>query len=125
MATVDLNETITIAISVSDRHASANWFATHLGFELVFHGDEIGWSELSTKTPGVVLGLGEQTEPRPGNAIPVFGVGDLDAARAALEDQGIVFDGATETIPGMVKLATFYDPDHNAFMLAQDLSDTP
>ena len=35
---------------------------------------------------------------------------------------GVKFDGATETIEGMVSTATFYDPDGNALMLAQDLS---
>jgi len=36
---------------------------------------------------------------------------------------GVKFDGETETIEGMVSTATFYDPDGNALMLAQDLSD--
>ena len=31
------------------------------------------------------------------------------------------FDGETNEIEGMVKLATFYDPDGNSFMLAQSL----
>ena len=32
------------------------------------------------------------------------------------------FDGPTQEIPEMVKLATFYDPDGNKLMLYQDLS---
>ena len=32
------------------------------------------------------------------------------------------FDGDTDVIEGMVKTATFYDPDGNALMLAQDLT---
>ena len=31
------------------------------------------------------------------------------------------FDGETREIEGMVKLATFYDPDGNALMLSQRL----
>ena len=31
------------------------------------------------------MGLGEAMEPNPGNSVPVFGVADLDASRAALE----------------------------------------
>ena len=38
---------------------------------------------------------------------------DLDAARDALESKGVEFDGDTRTIEGMVKLATFFDPDGN------------
>ncbi len=123
MSLVSLDETITIALSVKDRHESAKWYGTMLGFEAIFHADEAGWSELQTKTPGVTLGLGEHTEPVPGNCVPVFGVGDLDAARQSLEDANVRFDGETEVIEGMVKIATFYDPDDNALMLAEDLSE--
>ena len=122
MPLVTLDHTITLAISVRDRHASAAWYSEKLGFELIHHIDEAGWSEMKTKTEGVTLGLGEQAEPSPGNTVPVFGVADIATARAALEADGVAFDGETETIEGMVSTATFYDPDQNALMLAQDLS---
>ena len=122
MPIVSLDNTITIAISVSDRHRSAAWYAEKLGFTLLHHIDEAGWSEMATKTEGVTLGLGEQEQPTPGNSVPVFGIADLAAGRAALEAAGVTFDGATETIEGMVSIATFFDPDKNALMLAQDLS---
>ena len=121
MAAISLNDTITIALSVSDRHASAKWYGDLLGFELLFHADDAGWSELKTFSPGVTLGLGEQVEVSPGNAIPVFGLEDIDTARRTMEGMDIRFDGDTVEIPGMVKLATFYDPDGNALMLAQNL----
>ncbi|MEQ8375660.1 MAG: VOC family protein [Roseibium aggregatum] len=122
MPVVSLDNTITLALSVRDRHASADWYAEKLGFELLYHMDDAGWSELATRTEGVTLGLGEQSEPTPGNTVPVFGVADIAGARSALEGAGVKFDGATETIEGMVSTATFYDPDGNALMLAQDLS---
>ncbi|MDV7340365.1 VOC family protein [Terasakiella sp. A23] len=122
MSVIELDNTITLALSVSDRHASAKWYQDNLGFEVIYHADDVGWSELKTKTDGVTLGLGEQTEPAPGNSVPVFGIGDIDVARKALENVGVKFDGPTETIEGMVSTATFYDPDGNALMLAQDLS---
>lgn len=122
MPAVTVDDQITFALSVKDRHASAAWYADMLGFSLKYHMDEAGWSELETKTKGVALGLGEQAEPTPGNAIPVFGVADISVARAALESEGVRFDGPTDTMEGMVSLATFYDPDGNALMIAQDLS---
>lgn len=122
MPVVSLENTITLALSVRDRHASAKWYGDNLGFEVLYHADEAGWSELQTKTEGVTLGLGEQVEPTPGNMVPVFGIADIATARAALENAGVKFDGDTETIEGMVSTATFYDPDGNALMLAQDLS---
>ena len=122
MSIVTLDNTISIAMSVKDRHLSADWYGEKLGFKLIFHIDEAGWSELQTNTDGVTLGLGEHTEPAPGNMGPVFGVADIDTARKALEAAGVKFDGETDTVEGMVSTATFYDPDGNALMLAQDLS---
>ncbi|QFT29892.1 VOC family protein (plasmid) [Roseibium porphyridii] len=122
MPVVSLDNTITLALSVRDRHVSADWYKEKLGFELLYHFDEAGWSEMQTKTEGVTLGLGEQAEPSPGNTVPVFGVADIAEARTALERVEVKFDGPTETIEGMVSTATFYDPDGNALMLAQDLS---
>ena len=122
MPLVSLKNTITFAISVRDRHASVDWYRDMLGFELVHHIDEAGWSEMRTNVDGVTLGLGEQAEPTPGNCVPVYEVGDIATARRALEAAGVAFDGPTETIEGMVSTATFYDPDQNAMMLAQDLT---
>jgi len=122
MPLVSLNSAITLAISVRDRHASAQWYSDKLGFELIQHIDQAGWSEMHTKTEGVTLGLGEQSEPAPGNTVPVFGVANISEARRSLEEAGVRFDGETETIEGMVSTATFYDPDGNALMLAEDLT---
>ena len=122
MPQISLLDTMTLAISVRDRHASAKWYGDMLGFELIHHIDEAGWSELKTKTEGVTLGLGEQAEPAPGNTVPVFGVTDIASARKVLETAGVRFDGDTEVVEGMVSTATFFDPDGNAMMLAQDLS---
>ena len=77
MSVISLDKTITIALSVKDRHASADWYGTMLGFATIHHADEAGWSELQTNTTGVIIGLGEHTEPAPGNCVPVFGVADL------------------------------------------------
>lgn len=122
MSLISLEETINIALSVKDRHASAEWYGSVLGFETIYHADEAGWSELQTKTTGVTIGLGEHTEPAPGNCVPVFGIADLDAARQKMEEANVKFDGETDVVEGMVKTATFYDPDGNALMLAQDLT---
>lgn len=122
MAVAEIDSDITISLSVTDRHASAAWFEKMLGFTLRYHGDDFGWSEMDTKTKGVVLGLAEATEPSKGNCVPVFGTPDIDSSRTALEAAQVQFDGDTMEIEGMVKLATFYDPDGNALMIAQDLT---
>lgn len=124
MPLITLKNTITLALSVRDRHASAKWYNETLGFELLYHFDEAGWSEMQTKTDGVTLGLGEQAKPKPGNTVPVFGIANIEVARTTLEEAGVKFDGETETVEGMVSTATFYDLDGNALMLAQDLTET-
>lgn len=122
MSLISVDQTITIAMSVADRHASAAWFESMLGFKAIYHADEAGWSEVQTNTTGVSIGLGEHTKPMPGNCVPVFGVADLDSARQKLEQAQVQFDGPTDVVEGMVKTATFYDPDGNALMLAEDLT---
>jgi CreA protein len=122
MSLISLENTITIALSVKDRHVSADWYQSMLGFDVIYHADEAGWSELQTKTNGVTIGLGEHTKPAPGNCVPVFGIADLDVSRAKLQNVNVKFDGETDVVEGMVKTATFYDPDGNALMLAQDLT---
>ena len=122
MPLISLDKTITISLSVNDRHASAQWYEKMLGFDTIYHADEAGWSELQTNTAGVTIGLGEHTRPAPGNCVPVFGVADLDTARQKLEQAKVRFDGDTDVVEGMVKTATFYDPDGNAIMLAEDLT---
>jgi predicted enzyme related to lactoylglutathione lyase len=53
-----------------------------------------------------------------------FGVEDVDAARAVLEERDVAFDGETGQIDGWVRLATLYDPAGNVLMLYQDLEGT-
>ena len=132
------NGTITLSSSVKDLDASIAWFKDILGFEEEFKVAEAGWAEVSTPAEGVSIGLdqtgadvggsslrGASPSRSPaegsGGAVPVFGVVDIDAARAELEAKGVEFAGETVELPGMVKLATFFDPDGNRYMFAQSL----
>ncbi len=124
MPTAKLNDQLTLSIAVTNRAQSAEWYRTHLGFEEIMSIDEAGWTELKTTIPGVTLGLGDTDKASPGNCVPVFGVANINEARSALEDKSVKFDGDTITMEGMVSIATFYDPDGNAMMLAQDLTNS-
>lgn len=113
---------LTAALSVKDLDASIPWYREMLGFELIYRLENWGWCELKTSVPGVSLGLGETDEVKTaGGATLTFNVTDIAAARAYLEERHVRFDGETREIEGLVKLATFYDPDGNSFMLAQSL----
>lgn len=117
------NGGLTAGLGVRDLEAAAAWYRDTLGFSLLYVLEEMGWAELQTEVPGVTVGLSQVEQVVPGGgATLTFGVTDIDAARARLEAAGVRFDGETQTIPGMVKVATFYDPDGNALMFFEDLS---
>jgi catechol 2,3-dioxygenase-like lactoylglutathione lyase family enzyme len=113
---------LTAALSVSDLDVSIPWYAEMLGFELIYRLETWGWCELKSSVRGVSIGLGESDQVKTGGgATLTFNVRDIEEARDYLEARGVRFDGETSEVEGMVKLATFYDPDGNSFMLAQTL----
>lgn len=113
---------LTLSCQCKDRKKSAKWYTEMLGFTLLYDVEQIGWCELATEIKGVNIGLSEVESPKTGaGPVPTFGVKDIDAARQRLESKDVRFDGKTMEIPGMVKLATFFDLDGNALMLFQDL----
>jgi catechol 2,3-dioxygenase-like lactoylglutathione lyase family enzyme len=118
-APIDFATHLTISCGVSDLERSIEWYRSLFGFELIYKLDDMGWCELQTPWNGISIGLGQNEEPKPGGTTPVFGVQDIEAARSHLESNGVRFDGETQVIPDMVKLATFYDPDGNPWMLAE------
>ena len=117
---------LTCALAVSDFERSATWYQETLGFQLLYKVDEMGWGELQTPVERVLLGLSqtEDVEVQGGPTL-TFGVRDIDRARGTLEELGVRFDGETITIPDMVRLATFFDPDGHKLMLYQSLGEMP
>lgn len=116
---------MTLALTVSDFKKSVGWYKDVLGCEPVYVIDEMGWGEFTSPVGGVTFGLGTQQAGEPvatgGGATIGLNVADIVAARSELEAKGVTFDGPNDELPGLVILATFRDPDGNAFMLAQSL----
>jgi hypothetical protein len=96
-----------------------------LGFELTYKLEEYGWGEVKSPITGVSLGLGQAEDPKVTGNTPTWGVDDIEQARGYLESRGVKFDGETQDVGGMVKLATFFDPDGNPYMLAQSAQRNP
>lgn len=120
---VDFDGGLTCAMQCSDMKKSIAWYQDILGFKLLYQLDDMGWCELQTPVDKVAVGLSQVEKPEvKGGATLTFGTKDIDAARAALEAHKVRFDGETITIPDMVRLATFFDPDGNKLMFYQDLS---
>ena len=114
---------LTLSMQTKDMAAASQWYQDILGMQLLYSVDEIGWCELSTECAKVNVGLSQVENPKVGaGPVPTFGVTDIDDARKQLEAKDVRFDGDTQTIPGMVKLATFFDLDGNALMLFEEIS---
>jgi CreA protein len=113
---------LTLSLGVKDRKAAQDWYGRHLGFELMYDAPEIGWCEMRSPVARVSVGFADAETVTPGGPVPVLGVTDIAAARKELEAAGVAFDGETQHIEGLVKLATFHDPDGHAWMLSQNLN---
>lgn len=114
--------TVTASLRVRNMDSSIEWYERVLGFQLMYRADDIGWCELTTAVPGVTVGLSQsESVGSDGGAINVWGVKDIQEAKAQLDAHGVKQDGDIQHIPDMVKLLTFYDPDGNAMMFAQSL----
>ena len=119
---INYDGTLTCALAVTDRKASAKWYETILSFKLLYDAEDIGYCEMQSPVEKVYVGLSEVENPDvKGGATLVFGVDDVEATRARLESQNVKFDGETITHPGLVILATFFDPDGHKYMLSQSL----
>lgn len=115
---------LTCSLGVSSLDASIAWYREVLGFALLYRMEEIAWCELSTGVARVNVGLGEREEAGGrGGATLTFGVADIEAAKAELDRHAVRQDGPIQDIPNMVRLLTFFDPDDNALMFYQDLSE--
>ena len=113
----------TASLGVRNLDEAIAWYRSVLGFELLYRMDEIGWCEMRSGMPGVNVGLSQlETVQQGGGATVVWGVGDIDAAKAHLDALGVRQDGDIQVVADMVKLLTFFDPDGNALMFSQSLA---
>jgi predicted enzyme related to lactoylglutathione lyase len=121
---IQYDGTLTCPVECSDMAQAIEWYREMLGFEVIYRLDDMGWCEVQSPLANVTVGLSEVEQPSPGagGVTLTFGVLDIDAARADLESKGVRFDGETQTIPDMVKLATFFDGDGNKLMFSQTLA---
>ena len=111
-----------IQLRVKDLDRAIAYYRDVLGFEFYHRSDELSWAKLRSPVQHVTVGLGTSLEPRGSGTLSLnFSVKDIATARAALEKRGVVFKGPTVTIPEVVKLADFDDPDGNTIRLAQGL----
>ncbi|MEE8156208.1 MAG: VOC family protein [Phycisphaerales bacterium] len=114
---------LTCVIAVSDLSTAKSWYQDVLGFELLFELPDQQFCELASPVDRVTVGLSQVSDFKTGSGTTLtFGVRDIAVARTVLEHRGVRFDGPTEEIPGIVKLASLFDPDNNRLMLYESLT---
>ena len=81
--------------------------------------DGDNWAEFEAGPVRFALHGSVEGHPvQPGGATAVFEVTDLDEARRALEERGVVFGHAAE-IAGYARFASFGDPDANTIQIIE------
>jgi catechol 2,3-dioxygenase-like lactoylglutathione lyase family enzyme len=105
-----------VSFLTQDIERAKEFYAGTLGLEIESEGE----SDLEFRLGQVTLDVFDPSsigEPfAPTLAGFALRVGDVDAARAELEAQGVQFDGET-IVTGVCKQAWFTDPDGNRLML--------
>ncbi len=115
---------LTCVIAVGDLSTAKSWYEDVLGFELLFELPDQQFCELASPVDRVTVGLSQVSDFKTGSGTTLtFGVRDIEEALNLLEHSGVRFDGPTEEIPGIVKLASLFDPDNNRLMLYESLGD--
>jgi CreA protein len=106
--------------SAGDFEQAKKFYGEVLGLKKTFELQS--WAEFAGAAGQASIGIAgnPRTGGEPGATV-VLEVEDIEAERKRLEARGVKFEGQTEEIPGVVKLATFRDPAANRLQLAQSL----
>ncbi|MFY9554289.1 MAG: VOC family protein [Blastocatellia bacterium] len=105
---------------VKDLDAAKKFYGEVLGLKKTFEME--GWCEFSHADGAAAIGLNqlrEQDDER--GATVVLRVDDLNHVQKQLKAKGVKFEGETQEVPGVVRIATFRDPAGNRLQLCQVL----
>jgi predicted enzyme related to lactoylglutathione lyase len=100
--------------------SAKKFYGQVLGLKKTFEAQQ--WAEFAGAEGEESIGIAANPHAgkEPGATV-VLAVNDIERERKRLELAGVKFEGKTEEIPGIVRLATFRDPDGNRLQLAQAL----
>lgn len=114
---------VTVWYSVKSLNRTLEFYTEQLGFEKVYFEPEQGMAMVHTHTKDCFIGFSEAETVVPSTSSTVFEVRDIEQTMRDLEKKGVSFIGGVETVPDMVKLATFKDPDGHDLMLSESLTE--
>jgi predicted enzyme related to lactoylglutathione lyase len=104
---------------VTDMDRAVAFYRDVVGLRLT-RRDGSNWAEFDAGPVKLALhGAVEGRPMQPGGATAVFGVDDLDAARAELAGRGAPFDEHLGEVEGFARFASFRDPDGNAVQIIE------
>lgn len=105
---------------VDDFESAKKFYGQVLGLKKTFELQQ--WAEFAGAEGEESIGIAANPHAgkEPGATV-VLDVSDIERERRRLESAGVKFEGKTEEIPGIVRLATFRDPYGNRLQLAQAL----
>lgn len=111
--------------TVTDWQRAKTFYMEALGLRPTFCMEEMGWQQyrVAEGSPDIAISRAQpgQHVGGAGGAVAVLAVRDVEVARRRLLEKKVRCDGIT-TIPNVVKLCDFYDPDGNRLQLAQPLT---
>ncbi len=111
-----------VQFHVHDMDAAKAWYQRVLGCQVFYELAGQGWCELTTPARGTVLGLAQNPTAVASETTALgFGVKDMAAAKAWLVTNQVSLGGDVVTIPGVVHLLYFTDPDGNKIWFYQPL----
>ncbi len=113
--------------SVSDFERAKKFYGDVLGLNKTF--EMHFWAEFAHAEGAASIGLNGaprgENAPQPGGdsgATVVLRVDDIEKKQRELASRGVRFEGKLEEVPGVVRIATFGDPDGNRLQLCQVLA---
>lgn len=116
--------TLLVQLAVGDLDRAIDFYTRVMGFQLELRDESLRWARIKIGIDRLTLGLGEAPDPKGSGSMSLnVGVRDIEEARRLLEAKGVRFRGPTITVPGVVKLADFEDPDGNRIRLAEDMKE--
>lgn len=101
-----------VTMTVKDLKRSAAWYAQTLGLEEIWRQDESKGVGFAVGDNSATLNVFEES----GGMRLILQVDRVDDARTELEQKGVKFDGATETVEGIGKFAGLRDPDGKPYL---------
>lgn len=114
---------VTVWYSVKSLENTLKFYTDQLGLDVRLHDPLGGMAVVCMMNDRrFLLGLSEAETVAPSTSPTVFEVRNIEAAKQQLEQNSVTFSGGIETIPELVKLATFTDPDGHQLMLSESLS---